>query len=142
MAVSQATSGFGCLLKRGDGASPEVFSTIAEVTGFSGPGEKLDMIECTHMESPNSYKEYIPSLLDAGEISFDINFLPAHTTQTGLRSDMTGRTKRNFQIIWSDTGTTTYSFAGYITSFQPSAKINDKLSASVTIKVTSSITVA
>lgn len=139
MATSTATSGFGTLLKLGDEASPEVWTTIAEITGLTGPGEKLDLIECTHMESPSNYKEYIPSLVDGGEVSIDLNFLPGNSVQQSIRTAMTARTKKHFQITWTNTGGTKYAFYGYVTSFQPSAKINDKLSASITIKVTSTI---
>lgn len=140
MAATQGTSGFGTLLKRGDGASSEAFTTIAEVTNITGPGESLEVIDATHMESPSGYREYIPSLLDSGEVTFDLNFLPADSNQSGLRTDLTGKTKRNFQLVFTDSGTTTYSFAGYVTSFEPSAQIDDKLSASCTIKVTGPVT--
>ena len=78
MAASVATSGFGTLIKIAHVLSPTVFDTIAEVTGITGPGEKMDTIECTHMESPSAYKEYLPSLLDAGEVSFDFSWFPKH----------------------------------------------------------------
>lgn len=142
MAATVGTSGFGTLLQTGDGATSEAFTTIAEIVNISGPGESLEMIDATHMESPNTYREYIPSLLDSGEITFDMNFLPALAAQTTLRTDLTGRTKRNFKLIFTDTGTTTYSFAGYVTSFEPNAQIDDKLSASATIKVTGPLTVS
>lgn len=120
----------------------EVFTTIAEVVSINGPGQKLDLIDATHMESPNAFREYIPSLLDGGEVSFDVNFLPGNANQAGLRTDLTSRTKRNFQLVWTDSAPTTYSFAGYVTAFEPSAKIDDKLMASVTVKITSDITVS
>ena len=42
MAATTGTSGFGTLLQVGDGASPtEAFSTLAEVTGLSGPSHSL-----------------------------------------------------------------------------------------------------
>ena len=143
MASTQGTSGFGTLLQRGDGATPtEAFTTVAEVTNLSGPSEGLEVIDATHMESPSSYREYLPSLLDSGEITFDLNFLPAVAAQTGVRTDMLNRTKRNWQIVFTDSGTTTYSFAGFVTAFEPSAQIDDKLSASATIKVTGPVTSA
>lgn len=141
MAATDGTSGFGTLLQRGDGASSETFTTVSEVSNISGPGESLETIDATHMESPSGYREYIPSLLDSGEISFDMNFLPATTAQSvGLRADMVAKTKRNWQLVFTDSGTTTYSFSGYVTAFEPSAQIDDKLSASCTIKVTGPVT--
>lgn len=120
----------------------EAFTTIAEVTGLGGPGETLELIDATHMESPSGYREYIPSLLDSGEISVDLNFLPGTAGQTGLRSDLVNKVRRNFEMVWTDGDSTTYSFAGYVTNIEPSASIDDKLSASATIKVTGPISVA
>ena len=142
MAATDGTSGFGTLLKKGDGASTEVFTAIAEVVNISGPSESLELIDATHMESPSSYREYIPSLLDSGEVTFDVNFLPGNTNQKGVRTDMTSRTKRNFTLTWTDSAPTTYTFSGYVTAFEPSAQIDDKLSASITIKVTGPVSSA
>lgn len=136
MAATAGTSGFGTLLQVGDGTSSESFTTIAEVTNISGPSESLETIDATHMESPSSYREYIPSLLDSGDISFDVNFLPGNATQTGLRTDMQARTLRNFQMVFTDSAASQYSFSAYVTGFEISAQIDDKLSASITLKVT------
>lgn len=142
MAATVGTSGFGTLLKRGDGTSNETFTTVLEVVNISGPGETLELIDATHMESPNAYREYIPSLLDSGEITFDLNFLPGNATQTVLRTDLTNRTKRNWKLVFTDSALTTYVFAGYVTSHEPGAQIDDKLSCSVTIKVTGPVTLS
>ena len=126
----------------GGTAGGEVFTTVAEVTGLGGPSEALELIDATHMESPSGYREYIPSLKDSGEISVDLNFLPADTNQGGLRDDLVARELRNWQLVWTDTGGTTYAFSGYVTAVEPKASIDDKLSASATIKVTGPITVS
>jgi len=121
-------------------AGTEVFTTIAEITNISGPGIKMDLIDATHMSSPSAFREYIPSLLDGTEISFDLNYLPGDANQSGLRDDQLARLVRNYRIVWTDTDASTDSFAGYVTDFTPSAKIDDKLSASATIKITGPIT--
>ena len=136
MATSVATAGYGCLFKIGDGAGSEVFATIAEVTSIDGPGLSMDTIEVTHMESPNAAREYIAGLKDGGEISLELNLLPDDTNQTALRTCWMNRTLRNFKVSWTDTTPAVWSFAGFVTSYQPSAAVDDKLSCSVTIKLT------
>ena len=131
-----ADIGFGVLLKVGDDASPEVYTALAEVIGLSGPGLSMDTVEATHTESANAAKEYIAGLIDAGELSIDANFLPANATQTGVISDWQNRTTRNFQIVWPDTANTTWSFTGFITNFEPASPIEDRMTASITIKLT------
>jgi len=130
-----ADLGFGVLFKVGDGATVEAFATLAEVIGLSGPGLSMDTVESTHTESANAAKEYIAGLIDGGEISVDLNFLPANATHTSLISDWQNRTLRNFQIVWPDTANTTWSFAGFVTNYEPSSPIEDRMTASVSVKL-------
>lgn len=118
------------------GGVDEVFTAVAEVTSLQGPGLALDTIETTHFESPGAFREYIPSLKDPGSLSIEMNFLPASVLQNAFLTDYLNRTRRNFQVVWSDSESTTWQFGGYVVSFEPSAAIDDKLSASAEIKVT------
>ena len=140
-----AISAFGTLLKIGDGGSPESFTTIAEVTNIGGPSLSLDPIDVTNHSSTGGWKEFIGGLLDGGEVSFEINYDPVgatHDASTGLIADMSARTVRNFQLVFPDTGNTTWSFSALVTAFQPSEPIDNKLSASVTLKVSGQPTLA
>lgn len=134
MAESQAMAAYGTLLKRGDGGSPETFTVIAEVLDIKPPSFSADTEEVTHQESPGGFKEYVVTLLDAGEVTFDVNFIPTDASHQGLLSDLQARAKRNFQLVFPDG--TTWTFAAYVTGFEPDAPVGGKLSASVTLKVT------
>ena len=138
-------SAFGTLLKIGDGGDPETFTAIAEVSSISGPGLSLDTIDVTHHSSTAGWREFVGGLLDAGEVSFDINYLPTdatHDASTGLIKDMTDRTVRNFQLVFPDASNTTWSFSALVTGFEPSEPVDDKLAASVTLKLTGQPTLA
>lgn len=118
----------------------EVFTTVAEARGFGGPQFTQDLTEVTHMESPNGYREYIATLLDAGNLSFDLNFTNV-TSQTNLILDLEARVRRNFQLISiMSTGTATWSFASFVTNFEPDFQIEDAIAASVTLKITGPVT--
>lgn len=114
----------------------EIFTAIAEVKTISGPNMSSQVIDVTNMDSQNNTREFITSLIDPGEMTFSVNFLPAVAGQQALINDMKNRTRRNFQIVWTDTAGTTWSFQGIVTSFGPNAAIEDALTASVTVKVT------
>jgi len=142
---SNAIAAKGTLLKIGDGADPEVFTTIAEVMNISGPSLSMDAIDVTNQSSVNGWKESIGGLLDGGEITFDINYLPTdatHNATAGLINDMQNRTLRNFQLVFPDASSTTWSFSALITGFEPSADVSDKLTASVTLKISGQPTLA
>ncbi len=139
------TLGYGVVLKRGDAASSEQFTAIAELFNLSGPSLGLDTVETTHTASTGAYREYIAGLLEAGEVSAEVNFLPADATQTeaaGILLDLKNRTLRNWQIIWTDAGPTTWAFAAFVTSFEPSASIEDRMTASITLKLSGDPTLA
>lgn len=136
--ASAAVSAFGTLLKIGDGASPEDFTTVAELRTISGPSLSADTIDVTTHNTPTPFRRFIAGLLDGGEVTFDINFIPTEATHgysTGILKDMTDRARRNFQIVWPDTGSTTWLLPTVITGFEPSSDPADVLMASVTLKV-------
>jgi len=131
---------FGVKVKRGDGATPEVFTEVAELTGLSGPEISVDAVEVTHTSSPSAARQYIAGLLDAGEVGLEVNWLPADITQndsaTGLLGDIVARTLRNFQIVWPDTAGTTWQVSAVPTNLSPDAgDLGGKMTAGCTLKV-------
>jgi len=136
--MTAAIFAHGTLLKIGDGASTEVFTTIAEVTDIGGPEIALEIAEVTSHSSTNGWKEKIGALLDAGQVSFSINYIPTnatHNNTAGLIADMVARTLRNFQLIFPDSGTTTWSFSALVVGFSPTEPIDGALTADVTLEV-------
>ena len=134
--MTDAVSGFGTLLQLGDGADPEVFTTIAEVKDITGPGLEADTIEVTNHSSPGAWREYIAGLLDAGEVTFDVNYLPGdatHDATTGLQANLLARSVDSYRLTWPTADTVT--FPAFVTGFETGAPVDDALSASVTLKV-------
>lgn len=141
-----AISSFGTLLKIGDGGTPtENFTTIFEVLDIKPPPIERDTEDATNHSSPGGWEEWIPTIKKGGEVTFDINWDPAHATHsftTGLLKDLDDGTKRNFQVVFPDTGNTTWSFPAYVTKFEPDAPVKGKLTASVTLKISGQPTLA
>ena len=136
--MSNGIAAFGTLLKIGDGATPEDFTPIEEVVNITGPGLSTDPIDMTHQGSPGKCKEFIAGLKDGGEVTFDLNYIPTavtHNATAGLINDWENGTKRNFQLVFPDIGNTTWAVTALVTGFEPSAPVEDKLAASVTLKV-------
>lgn len=141
-----ADSSFGTLMKIGDGATPtEAFTTIAEVLDITGPELTLGTEESTNHSSPGGWAEFVPTVKDGGEVGFEVNFLPSNATHSyaaGLIKDFDNKTKRNFQIVFPDSGNTTWLFAAFVTKFAPKAPVAGRLAADVTLKVTGQPTLA
>lgn len=143
--MTAALDAYGTLLQIGDGGSPEAFTTIAEVTEISGPSLALDPLDVTAHTSPGAFREFIGGLLDGGEITATINYVPTegtHDAGTGLLADMIARTVRNFNLIFPDTGATSWRFPALVTAFEPAEPVDDRLSAEITLKVAGQPTLA
>jgi len=115
----------------------EAFTIVAEVKSISGPNTQTAVVDVTHMLSDNNTREFLPTLIDPGDMSFNVNFLPGNATHSGIRTDQKNRTKRNWKLIYTDSAATTYSFAGYVTGCNITAEIEGVLMAALTIKLTS-----
>lgn len=136
MAESTAVIGYGTTFAFGDGATPEVFTELAEVTDITPPSDSVDIIETTHMGSPNRTKEFTAGLNDPGECSFDIHFLPGVGDDELIQAKRNTGAKANYQITYPNG--TTWTFAGILTGYAPTVPVNDRMTATVTFKVTSS----
>jgi len=116
---------------------------IGEVTSVSGPTTTVDTIDVTSHDS-EGWREFVAGLGDFGELRFDVNLHPAYAgnNQMGLYDDMIAGTQRYVVIEipadpnWTP-ATAEYYFwcPGYIVGFEISAPFDDKLSASLTIKL-------
>lgn len=135
---SSALTSQGMAFKRGNGASPEVFTDIPEITSISGPGGSATEIDVTDINS--TAKEFRLGLQDEGTISITINYIPANAVHAGLRSDRAASTLRNFRILFTDSPNTQWDFAGYVNGFTVDNGVDSVTTATVTIRVSGSIT--
>ena len=134
---SDANIGFGTLFKTGNGAVPEIFTTLAEVTNITPPALSRDTVDVTHELSPEAWREFIAGLKDGGEVSIDMNFVPGSTDAASLMAELslTGKAAiKNRQVVFPDGSV--FAFAAILTGYEPDAPIDDKMAASLTLKVT------
>ncbi len=128
-----ATSGVGAALKRGDGASSEVFTTIAEVNSVTN-NKTRDLIDVTALDSAGGYREKIPGFKDGGEYTFNMNFTLANYNQ--MNDEFESDTVRNWQLLMPNTEATVFDFAGYVTALGKTIPLDDKINCDVVISVT------
>lgn len=135
--MTQAVPSHGTQLQIGDGGSPETFTTIAEVLDISGPSVEVDTEDVTSHDS-GGWREHIATLVDAGEVEFEINFIPGNATHgptAGLWQKLVNRAKGNYKLIFPTTPVTTCQFSAYVTNFELEAPVAGVLRASVTLRV-------
>ena len=132
----------GTLQKIGDGASPEVFTTIGQVRSISGPTTKATVQDVTTHSTAGNWMERLAMLIDPGTLGFPINYDPADATHmfaTGMWADMIALTVRNFQTVFpASMGTLAY--AAYITSHAFDVPVDNVLQANIELTVYGAIT--
>lgn len=134
---SNALEAQGMVIKHGDGASPEVFTTIPEVKSFSGPSGSASVIDVSDLSS--TAKEKRMGLKDEGQVSLTIQYIPQNAVHAAMRADRSNRTLRNFQIDFTDSPTTTWQFSAYVLSFATSGSVDGTVEANVTLEISGDV---
>lgn len=117
-----ALTNFGVQLKRGNGATPEVFTAIAELLNIDPPEILNEAIESTS-HSTAAYRTFINSgLREVAEFTATVQYTPTgvtHNNTTGILADLTGSSSHNYQILFPDASV--WSFTAIVTGFKVSA---------------------
>lgn len=135
--TTEAIAGVGASFKRGDGESNESFTAVAEVNSIAGPTMTRNFIDVTSLDSTGGYREFITGFRDAGEVTLNMNF--TRDGYDNMKDDFESDSTRNYQIVMPDTGATTFEFAGLVTSIPLDIPTDDKITATVTIKLSGQV---
>lgn len=131
--ATNTSIGYGSAFAVGDGGSPEVFTDLAEVTNITGPNVVRETVDATHMASPNRYREFIAGLIDAGEVSVEMNYVPGGATEILLNGCLEQVAVRNYRITAPNAEV--LAFSGFCTSRSAAIPLDDKMTMSATFKV-------
>jgi predicted secreted protein len=134
----------GLQLKMGDGASPEAFTTIAEVKDITFPLMSVDQLDGTNHDRPGDWAEIILTILRHPEVTFRVNFLPNHATHnnaTGYQGLAQAKTLRNWQLVIPQFANATYAFQSYVTGVSILGPVAGMLEGDITLKPTGAVTI-
>jgi len=118
MPASAAFSGYGTTFEIGNasGGTSSTWIEVGEVKKIELSGDKVDLDDVTHMQSPDARREYIPTLIDDGDLSIDANFIPDDAGQIELKTARDARSKRDFRITLP-LSLGVYAAEGYVVGF-------------------------
>lgn len=119
--------------------STGVWFELAEVTNVTPPNESVDVIEATHMQSPGRTKEFIQGMIDPGDFSCELNWVPGGATDDYVIAWRVSGETRSVRITTPND--TTYTFPAFVTGWSPQMPNNDKMAATLTCKVAGAMTV-
>ncbi len=107
---------------------------IGNVISMSGPSQVRDSLDISTMDSTSKFREFISGMIDAGEVTFDVNYDgAAGGTANDLNTALTAATE-TWTIAFPDTST--WACSGFITGLGFADPFDDKITQSVTIKFT------
>lgn len=139
--TTSARIGFGIKFQTGNGAAPEVFSDMAEVTNVTPPNMARDSIDATHEQSTNGWREFIAGLKDGGEVALELNFIPGGTAILAAMAEFAldpDEATKNRRILFTDG--TYFAFAAFLTGNEPDGPLDDKMPLALTYKVSGEVT--
>lgn len=121
------------------------YDAIGQVKGFAGPTGAAAVIDVTHLQS--TAKEKLIGLRDEGNVTLDLFYDPINATaqQIALRDDRANRTLQIFDIKFADqdAAATSYpsgmNFGAYVSNFSISAAVDNAITGSVTLEITSAV---
>ena len=136
--MTLAVLGSGATLQIGDGASPQSYTTIAEVLRCGPIGSSNPEVDVTNLDS--TAKEYIAGLADGNTVDFDVNWLVGNTEQTLLRTSQQAGSTINLQMVYQTSPNTKAQFDFVLLDFemgettaegQLTAKISGRITGAV-----------
>ncbi len=150
MSIAQALPAINTLFKIANEGSPLTFNVIANVGDLTGPTMSGAVVDVTSHSTASPWRQKIVTLLDNGDITLPLYFIPSspgsdgtpstpegHNGTNGLLSVFTQRQLREYSITFPDAAATTWYFQGYITKFSMTAKVAGVLEATCTFTFTS-----
>ena len=151
MTTSTGAVGLGVLFKVGDGASPEVFTAVANVVNINISGRSVEEVDFTHLASDNAFREFRAGFKDPGEISMTCHYNPGNATLNGvagLEYKLNTGDLFNFQIDMSGVGgipnATDFDYilagTGYVSGGDYTFSGEDPITFDVTIRISGSMT--
>lgn len=137
-AVAAAIAVEGFQLQFGNGASPEVFTTVCNVADFQLPLVG-DTVEVTNVG--DKWKRRISTLLDMGSMTFKVFWVmtePTHENVVtgairGIRYLFINQILTNCKAIYFDGLSSTDTFPAYVTKFDIQGKVGGVFEASITL---------
>lgn len=130
--ASGAMTGLGTILAiNADGGG---FDDVGEVFDLTPPNETSPSIDVTHYGSEGA--ESIGGLPDFGELTFVMNFIPGSASEAMILGIPRG-TNVPIRITWPNAKT--WIFEGNRTGYEPAAPLDDRMTCTVTFKVSGSV---
>ena len=125
----------------GQGTTLSWNGTIADVVSISAPSVSVATIDTTNIASV--HRTFIAGTIDSGEMSVEIMYDPMSDPSIEDAWDNTATAAPvEAEAVITFSESSTFTFNCIMTGFDVNLAIDDRVTASLTFKITSSVTVA
>jgi hypothetical protein len=132
--MTEATIGYGTAIRVGVGAGP-TWTTLQHVLDVEWPMAEADEHEATAMDSPNRTKEFIAGLIDNGEVTIPLNWVPDSPTDTVLRTIQETGELVQIEFTANHVGATPETYAGFCKRYSRTSPVNGVQQAEVGFRI-------
>lgn len=142
MTATVAYAGPGNLIKFSTDTSYS--NTLGQVRDIKGPEQTAEFDDITNQSSPavgggRPFKEWIPTLIDGGTVTFPVVYNPNDTTQNDALGYLQQGTLVNWEVVIVNSGQAWF-WAGYVSKFGGNWPYSKADTIDVEIKVTGPVT--
>lgn len=140
--MSDARIGWGGELWLATDNTEATLTELVEVRDVSFPQDEADEHEVTHLKSPGRRKEFIQGLIDGGEMTATLNYVPGSATDLLLTAAKSTGTVRKLKIVIPDetgTGTADWNMvtSAFVRRYAPDTmEANAPITATAVFRVT------
>lgn len=122
-----------------DNAS-NTLTQLSEILAVALPNSQQDDVEATHMASPNRRREFVAGLIDDGEGSIEMNYVPGSATDLLVRAAITDGITRSYKVVLPVADGTTWEVTGdcIVKGYERNVPIDDRMTATLTVRFTGS----
>jgi predicted secreted protein len=141
MTASPGMTGYGLTFEvRGGPDTSDAYAFVSNLLSMTPPSSSVDVIDVTNSDSADSLREFIQGFTDPGECAMGLLFDPGGATTDRITDWRSSREVRQCKITWPDG--TIWEFYGFVSGFEIDAPFDDKMTATLTVKVTGVTTIS
>lgn len=133
--MTDALTGYGSEFWLAD--ETDTLQEMGEMIALEPGSEEWGTTEATHFKSPDRRREYIKTLIESGQGSFQLNWLPGSETDQRISNAHADEGSRRFKmVVPSTTGTWEISGSVNVLSRTPTIPLDDRMTCQVTLQFT------
>jgi predicted secreted protein len=118
----------------------DVLTQLSEILSVALPNSQVEDVEATHMASPNRRREFIAGLIDDGEGTIEMNYVPGSATDILIRAALADGETRDYKVVLPVADGSTWEVTGdcIVKGYERSTPIDDRMTATLTVRFTGS----